>query len=385
MKTEIAIHGTVAPGFEAARDVFAENFAREGDYQEVGASFAVYHRGKCVVDLWGGFADGARTKPWTRETLANVWSSTKGVTATAIAMLVDRGALSYDDAVAKHWPEFAQNGKGGITVAQLLSHQAGLPGFVEPTSLEDMYDWDACCAKLAAQAPAWKPGTASSYHAITYGWLAGEIIRRVSGKMPGQFVADEIASPLDADVFIGLPESEDSRVAEMLAPKHAADIAAMNFSDAAIMALVNPQLDAGAPNARGWRAAQIPSANGQASALGLARVYGALANGGTMDGVKLMSPATIGQMIAPVSHDGRADMLLGFVDAWGKGVILNRPKIYGTNPDAFGHSGWGGSFGCADPQNGVAIGYVCNQMGPDLVGDPRTAGLCAAAMSGASA
>ena len=375
------IKGDVAPGFEKAREAFAENFAREGDYQEIGASFAAFHKGRCVVDLWGGYADPKRTRLWTRDTLANVWSSTKGVTAMAVALCVERGLLRYEDCVAQHWPEFAANGKESVTIAQLLSHQAGLPGFVEPTRVEDEYDWDATCAKLARQAPAWPPGTASSYHAITYGWLAGELVRRVTRQSVGRFIANEIARPLDARVFIGLPQLEEPHVAEMAAPKRTIDMAAIPLPDAARMAVTNPALDPLVANTRAWRAAEIPAANGQANAHGLATLYGALANGGALGSVRLLKPETIVKMTTPATRDGRKDMFLGFTDSWAMGMALNTPGIYGPNPRAFGHSGWGGSFGCADPDAEVGIGYVCNQMGPDLVGDPRTEGLCAAVLA----
>jgi CubicO group peptidase (beta-lactamase class C family) len=373
-----AIEGTVAPGFEAAKDAFAANFARMGDYQEVGASFAAFHHGRCVVDLWGGFKDGARTKRWTRDTLANVWSSTKAITAVAVARLVDRGLLHYEDKVASMWPEFAQAGKANVTVAQILSHQAGLPGFIEPTTAMDQCDFESCAAKLARQKPVWEPGTATSYHAMTYGWLAGEIVRRVAGKTIGRLVAEEIAKPLDADIFIGLPESQDARAADMLPPKSPA--VPPPLPDVAIMALTNPEQDPTLPNTRAWRAAEIPAANGHANATGLARFYAALATNHGCEGVRLLSPATHDRLVRPAT-EGRTDMFLGFTDSWGMGMALNTPGIYGPNPRAFGHSGWGGSFGCADPDAGVAIGYVCNQMGPELVGDPRTSGLCAAVLS----
>lgn len=380
MPAEIAIKGSVAPGFEDAGTAFEKNFAREGDYRETGASFAAFHCGRLVVDLWGGFSDAARTKAWTQDTLANVWSSTKGICAVAAAMLVERGAFGYEDTVAAHWPEFAQNGKADITIAQILSHQAGLPGFAEQTSVADQCDWEGCCAKLARQKPAWEPGAATSYHAMTYGWLIGEVVRRATGASIGRFIAENIARPLDAALFVGLPESQDSRAAEMIAPKHPVDTSVLPFPEAARMALVNPVQDPLAPNTRAWRAAEIPAANGQASAMGLARLYAALAGGGTLDGVKLMAPETVARMTAPATADGRQDMFLGFVDSWGMGMAINTPGIYGPNPRAFGHSGWGGSFGCADPDAAIAIGYVCNQMGPDLVGDPRTAGLCKAVL-----
>lgn len=374
------IEGTVAKGFEKAREAFAANFTREGDYQEIGASFAAFHQGRCVVDLWGGSADGKRTRPWTRDTLANVWSSTKGITAVAVAMCVERGLVRYEDRVAQHWPEFAANGKESVTVAQILSHQAGLPGFAEPTRVEDEYDWDGACARLARQKPAWVPGTASSYHAITYGFLAGEIVRRVTGNNIGRFVAEEVAMPLGARLFIGLPRNEEPNVAEMMAPKRVIDMASIPLPEAARMAVVNPELDPLVANSRAWRGAEIPAANGQATALGLARLYGALANRGTLDGTRLLRPEAIATMTTPATRDGRKDMFLGFTDSWGMGMALNTPGIYGPNPRAFGHSGWGGSFGCADPDAQVSIGYVCNQMGPDLVGDPRTEGLCAAVL-----
>jgi CubicO group peptidase (beta-lactamase class C family) len=384
MSVKYEIHGTAAPGFEAVRAAFAENFAREGDYQEVGAALIAFHRGRLVVDLWGGFADRARTRPWRRDTLANVWSATKGVVAAAVAILVDRGVFRYEDKVAAHWPEFAEAGKGDTTLAQILSHQAGLPGFADPTTLDDFCDWNGCVAKLAQQQPLWAPGAATSYHAMTYGWLAGEIVRRATQKSFGQFVHDEIAAPLDADIFIGLPESEDGRVAEMIGPKHVRDISGLSLPPSAVMALTNPQQEPERPNLRAWRAAEIPAGNGHASAAGLARLYAALVNGGRLDDVKLLSPAAIARMTTPATNGGRKDMFLGFEDSWGMGMALNRPGIYGPNPRAFGHSGWGGSFACADPDAGVAIGYVCNQMGPELVGDPRTQGLCAAILRGAA-
>lgn len=378
-----AIEGFVAPGFEAARDVFTENFARDGDYREVGASLAAFHRGRCIVDLWGGHTDEAHTRKWTRETLINVWSSTKGITATAVALCVEWGLVRYGDKIASVWPEFAQTGKGEITLAQVMSHQAGLPGFVEPTTVEDQCDWDGCCAKLARQSPAWPPGTASSYHAMTYGWLAGEVVRRVSGRRFGEFVRDHIAKRLDVSLFIGLPASEEHRVAEMIAPKHMTDASTLPLPAPARMAIANPQQDPTAPNRRAWREAEIPAANAQTNAISLAKLYASLVSGGKGDAPSLLSAETVATMTSPAAPAGRQDMFLGFKDSWGLGLALNTPGIYGPNPRAFGHSGWGGSFGCADPDAEIAIGYVCNQMGPELVGDPRTQGLCNAILESA--
>ncbi|HEY1880714.1 MAG TPA: serine hydrolase domain-containing protein, partial [Caulobacteraceae bacterium] len=283
----MSIEGVVAPGFERVREAFAANFEREGDYQETGAALCAYRHGKLVVDLWAGFADAARTRPWTRDTLINVWSATKGVTAAAVAVLVDRGLIAYEDEVSKVWPEFAQAGKSKITLAQLLSHQAGLPGFAEPTTTNDQLDFAACVAKLARQAPVWAPGEATSYHAMTYGWLAGEVIARVTGHSPGAFIAEAVAKPLGADIFVGLPESEQPRVAEILAPKRQAEMPPL--TPAALMAVTNPAQLPTAPNDRAWRAAELPSANGQASAHGLARLYAALAGKGELEGVRILS------------------------------------------------------------------------------------------------
>lgn len=371
------VEGTVSKGFESAREQFTANFDRDGDYREVGASFVAFHKGNKVVDLWGGHADAGRTRPWRRDTLGNVWSATKGIVAIAVAMCVERGLFKYGDAVASVWPEFAANGKDKITIAQLLSHQAGLNGFVEPTTLKDFEDWDECCAKLARQAPAWPPGEASSYHAMTYGWLAGELVRRASNMSIGRFIRDEIARPLDAEFHIGLPQTLEADVAQMLPPARAIDMDAIPLPALAKLAVTNPKMIPEAMLTRGWRAAEIPGGNGQASAHGLARIYAAVI------GHEILNPKSVVTLTTAVTS-GRTDMFLGFTDNWAMGVSLNTPGIYGPNKRAFGFSGWGGSFGCADPDAEVSIGYVCNQMGPDLVGDPRTMGLCTAVLESAA-
>lgn len=367
------VSGTVAPGFEAVRDAFAANFQNADPYRDIGASLCVYHRGEQVVDLWGGHRDAARAIDWTPDTLVNVWSTTKGVTAIALATLVDQGLIDYAAPVARYWPEFAQAGKGEITVAQLLSHQAGLPGFAEATPLIDFYDWETVTSRLAAQPPMWAPGSLNSYHAMTFGFLAGELIRRVSGQSVGDFLRDRIALPLGADLFIGLPESEEPRVAPLIGP-----LVSAPFDPAmppeAIAAVTNPLMEPTLPNDRDWRAAQVPAGNGQATARGLARLYGALAHGGTLDGVRLMGPETIARMTTVQTT--RPDLLLGLAPFWSMGLIVNDAGVYGPAKDTFGHSGWGGSFGCANVSADVAIGYTMNQMGPDLNGDPRSTGLC---------
>jgi CubicO group peptidase (beta-lactamase class C family) len=372
----VTIEGVAAPGFETVRERFAGNFAREDAYQEVGAALAVYRRGERVVDLWAGWRDAGKTDPWTPDTLVNVWSTTKGVTAIAVARLVDQGRLDYEAPVVRYWPEFGAKGKGEVTVSQLLSHQAGLPGFAEPISLTEFYDWETATSRLAAQAPMWPPGTKNSYHAMTYGFLAGELIRRASGRSVGAYLAEEIAAPLGADVYIGLPEALEPRVAPLIAPRIAAPFDAAAMAPEALAAVTNPDMAPILPNERAWRAAEIPAGNGQASARGLARLYAAMANGGSLDGVNLMRRETVEAMIAVQTE--RVDLLLGVAPRWGRGVTRNPIGLYGPHPETFGHAGWGGSFGCADLGTGIAIGYVLNQMGERVVGDPRSSGLAEA-------
>ncbi|HEY0651349.1 serine hydrolase domain-containing protein [Phenylobacterium sp.] len=369
----MTVQGDVARGFEPVRDAFAANFERTGDYAEVGAALCVYRRGEMVVDLWGGHADAARSKPWAVDTLVNVWSTTKTATAVAVARCVDSGLIAYDQPVSDVWPEFAQAGKGAITVAQVMSHQAGLPGFVEPTTLDDLYDWDLVTGRLAAQAPVFEPGDLSSYHAATYGFLAGEIVRRVAGRTVGTLLREDVFGPLAADFHIGLLASEDARVAELIAADNPAVVPLDQLPLPVRLGLSNPAQDPARVNTRAWRAAELPALNGHASAHGVARLCAALAEGGALDGARILSPATLSRMTAIASD--RDDLLLGFNPQWGMGVIHNLIGVYGPNPRTFGHSGWGGSFGCADPDARVAIGYVMNHMGPELVGDPRGKGL----------
>jgi len=236
----VTVHGTVAPGLEPVREAFAANFQRTGDYAEVGAALCVYRRGEKVVDLWAGFANAERTRPWAADTLVNVWSTTKTATAVAVARCVDRGLIAYDQPVAEVWPEFATAGKGAITIAEVMSHQAGLPGFVEPTTLDDFYDWDRVTARLAAQAPVFERGTLNSYHAATYGFLAGEIVRRASGKTLGTLLRDEVTGPLGADLFVGLPLSEEDRVARLLPADHPVEVPLETLPLPVRMGLSNP-------------------------------------------------------------------------------------------------------------------------------------------------
>lgn len=370
----VPVQGRVAPGFERVRDAFAANFTRGDDYEELGAALAVYRHGQPVVNLWAGHADAARRQAWREDTLVNVYSTSKGITALALALLVQEGRLRYDDPVAKHWPEFGAAGKNQITVAELLAHEAGLPGFAEPTTPDDLYDWTARCDALARQSPLWAPGAKTSYHAMTWGFLAGELARRAGGISVGQQIARRLAQPLGADVYMGLPEALEPRVAQMLRPRNPPDLSGIPFPPEALAALVNPQLDGEVCNARAWRAAELPAVNVQASAHGLARIYGAVANGGALDGAQVFARDTLERMTQV--RRGHSDLLLGFTDNWAMGLCFNQQGMLGPSPETFGHGGWGGSIGCANLEAGIGIGYVCNQMGAQLVGDPRATGLC---------
>ena len=372
------VAGTVAPGFEPVRECFAANFQRNDHCREVGAALTVFRGDRCVVDLWAGHMDAGRTQPWRKDTLLNVYSTTKGVAAVCVAMLVDRGVLGYDDTVASVWPEFAQNGKQHITIAQVLSHQGGLPAFEDRTTMEDLYDWHGRCAALARQKPRWVPGEKTAYHPITYGYLAGEIVRRATGRRSiGEFVQQEIATPLAADFFIGLEPALHRRAAETLMPKNLVDPSALPSIEETRGSVTNPLMHPQAANTAAWRRAEMPALNGHASAEAIARIYAMLANGGEFQRRKLLSPATIDRMTQVRSS--RMDLTLGLEAQWAAGVVLNAATtFFGPNPRTYGHSGWGGSFGCADPDHRLAIGYVCNQMGPDLVGDVRARELCAA-------
>lgn len=369
--TMTEIHGTCASAFEPVRDHFADNFKND---LEIGASFSVIHKGELVVDLWAGDADETGATPWAHDTLANVWSTTKGVAAICVALLVDRGQLSYDDAVSTHWPEFAVHGKGGITVAQMLSHQAGLSGLREPTTLEDCYNHDLMAQRLAAQEPLWEPATRSGYHAFTYGYLAGELVKRITGKTIGTFLQDEIAKPHGIDFFIGLPLSEEPRVAPLTEAKDMQPLA--DTTEVQALTFTNPAIAQTAPNDRAWRAAEIPAAGGFGSASALAKLY-ALLDDSTAPGGKAIIKRETMEALRTV-HIENEDLILGVPARWGSGMAMNGFEMYGPNPQTFGHTGWGGSFGCLDPEAGVSIGYVLNKMGAAVVGDPRSMGLVAA-------
>jgi len=370
-----AVDGHCDPRFTAVRTAFEENFR---DRDELGAAVTVTVGGETVVDLWGGWADPARTRPWERDTLVNVWSTTKGPVALCAHILADRGLLDLDAPVTTYWPEFAAAGKENVLVRHLLSHRAGLAGLREPHSLAQLYDWELTTERLAATEPWWEPGTRSGYHAITYGFLVGEVVRRVSGLLPSAFLEREVTGPLGIDFTIGLPEKEAGRAAELVHPPAAsASEQAAIFSQlapAAIAALTNPAAGAAEANTPEWRAAEIPAANGHGTARAVAALYGVFAGRGTHGGHRVLSPEAVERV-----REGQGscrDLVLGAGFAHdtevGLGLWLSGPNgSYGRNPKAFGHDGFGGSFGLADPEAGVSMGYVMNRMGPHIADDPR--------------
>ncbi|MFF9520437.1 serine hydrolase domain-containing protein [Streptomyces achromogenes] len=378
-RTPLRIHGHCDPRFTAVREAFEENFRARG---ELGAAVAVTVAGETVVDLWGGWADPARTRPWERDTVVNVWSTTKGVVALCAHLLADRGLLDLDAPVAAYWPEFAAEGKGKVLVRHLLSHRAGLAGLREPHALEQLYDWETTTARLAATAPWWEPGTRSGYHALTYGFLVGEVIRRVSGLRPGAFLERELAGPLGVDFTVGLPARDAGRAAELVlapAPQGAEQAVGLGtLTPVARAALANPATGPAQANSAGWRAAEIPAANGHGTARAVAALYGVFAGRGTFGGRRFLSQRAAER--ARESEGPGRDLVLGAAfegeTEIGLGLWLSGPHgLYGPNPRAFGHDGFGGSCGLADPEAGVSLGYVMNRMGHRLADDPRKTAL----------
>src|SRR3990170_3547428 len=376
MTTAIEPQGVCDSRFAAVRDAFAENFASRG---EIGAAVAVVVDCETVVDLWAGHADAARTRPWQRDTIVNVFSATKGVVTVCALRLADQGHLDIDAPVAKYWPEFAQAGKEELPVRYLLSHRAGLPAIKEPLPKGSLVQWDTMTAALASQEPWWEPGTAHGYHVLTFGWLVGEVVRRITGKSLGAYFRDEIAGPLGLDFHIGLAEELDARTAEVVQamprPEEVARFAQLMADPQSMMfkAVFNPPdlAEQGLANTRAWRAAEIPAANGHGNARSLARLYGALARGGELDGARVLSTDAIEQAI--VEQSSGPDAVLGQEYRYGLGFMLTLPEHpFGPNPRAFGHTGMGGALGFADPDAGVAFAYTMNQMGTfSGLEDPR--------------
>jgi CubicO group peptidase (beta-lactamase class C family) len=373
-------NGTTAAGFEGVRDAFDANFAKG---LEIGASFSAYYRGEKVVDLWAGTADVATGRPWEEDALALVFSTTKGATAICANKLAQEGALDVDAPVARYWPEFAAGGKADIPVSFLLSHQAGLAWVDGDMSLQQALSWDPIVDALAQQVPHYPPGSQHGYHAITYGWLVGEVIRRIAGKSVGTYFHDEIATPLGLDFWIGLPESEEPRVAPLVGgladplieedPEVRAFVNEIMGPDTVLgKALFAPGTAFSGPNiwnTREVHAAEVPAANGIGDARSLARMYAACI--GTVDGVRILTEEQLRRATTQLTK-GPNTVLLDMDIQFGLGFMLRSTFIEVGGPRAFGHFGAGGSVGWADPDADLAFGYVMNRMDLGLAGDIRS-------------
>ncbi|MEQ8842811.1 MAG: serine hydrolase domain-containing protein [Acidimicrobiales bacterium] len=372
------IHGHCDPAFTGVQQGFAENFA-EGD---LGASCAVIHAGELVVDLWGGHRDVAATEPWQRDTIVNVWSTTKMMAALCVLMLHDRGELSVDDPVADHWPAFGANGKQGVRIRHLLSHTAGLPGYDDPVDEEEMFDTAECLTRLAAQTPWWEPGTASGYHASTQGPLLGEVVRRVDGRPLGTFFREEIAGPLGADFHIGTPDEEFGRIAEMRTDEMREGVGGGTGMAA--------RASRGEPshlpwvNTDRWRRFEQPAGNGHGNARSVATIVSCLSRGGVVDGHRLLSPATI-ERCFDVQADG-TDLILDLPTKFGIGFGLPSEGMpLGINDRTLFWAGWGGSMAVVDVENDLTVVYVMNRMLEGDVGGMRAARVVFAAHAAGSA
>jgi CubicO group peptidase (beta-lactamase class C family) len=324
--------------------------------------------------MWGGHRDQARTTPWTEDTIVNVWSSTKTVTSLAALMLVDRDELDVHAPVSRYWPEFGANGKEQIEVRHLLSHTSGVSGLDQPAVTEDLYDWAKSTARMAAQAPWWEPGTASGYHALNFGHLIGELVRRVTGTPLKRFVAEEIAAPLGADLQIGAAESDWGRIADVVPPPPLPiDLDAAGRDSPAVRTLTGPGPSADEANTPGWRLADIGAANGHGNARSLARVLSTVARGGEVDGVRLLGDGTIDLIFEQQARG--VDVVLGIPLRWGIGFALPEPDSIPWIPDeriCF-WGGWGGSMIIMDVGRRMTISYMMNRMAPGIIGSDRSA------------
>jgi len=378
MTDSVVVSGHVTPRFARVRDAFARNFVEHGD---VGAACAVYWRGELVVDLWGGLADREAGTPWDRDTLALVFSTTKGLAATCVMRLVECGLIDVDAPIARYWPEFAAAGKGSIPVRWALCHKAGLADVPGTFTLEEIFAWEPVVTAIARQAPNWEPGTQHGYHMRSYGWIVGEIVRRVTGRTLGRYFADEIAAPLGLELWIGLPEAMEARVASLIPAPPIADPGMRSFLEARLGAdTLLGRVFAGPSNLfaydtrwnrREFHAAEMPSSNGTGTARAVARMYAAIA--GEVDGVRLLRPDTV-ERARLVQSEG-TDAVLGLPTRFGLGYMLPPALSLTAAPTALGHPGAGGSLGLADTEAELGFGYVMNQMQLGMTGDPRSAAL----------
>lgn len=364
------LNGTVTPRFERVCDVVLDAL-RSGS--ETGLSLAVDLEGERVVDLWGGHQEPARSQPWERGTLTNVWSITKNVTSLAALLLVDAGALDVHAPVARYWPEFAARGKGRVEVRHLLSHTAGLPGLDQPARLDDLYDARATADRLAAQAPWWEPGTASGYHVLTFGHLVGEVVRRVSGQSLRAFVDEHLSRRVGADFQIGVRAEDLHRVSDVIPPAADADMSGLDPAGVASRTFGGPAFSASSANTSAWRDAELGAANGHGNAASVADLMTPLALEGESAAGRLLHPATVRLVLDEQSRG--VDLVNGLYVRWGIGFALADARTLPWIPEGrvVFWGGWGGSMAVADLDRRLTIAYVMNAMGGDILGSARAA------------
>ena len=368
------IHGTCDERFVAVRDALSNSLEKGAD---VGASVAVTVDGELVVDVWGGHLGDADATPWERDTITNVWSTTKTMTALCALMLADAGQIDLHGPVARYWPEFAANGKADVEVRHLLGHTSGLSGWQEPMTFEDLYDWDRATSALAAQAPWWEPGTASGYHAITQGFLVGEVIRRVTGQTVGQFFRTEVAEPLGLDFHIGLAPSEFGRVANVIPPPPL-PVEGLDPASIMVRTFANPLMVADIAWTDGWRTAEIPAANGHGNARSVALGQAIVACGGELRGRRFLSTAGCRAIFEEQANG--VDLVLGAPLRFGIGYGLPSPDApMSPNEHASYWGGWGGSVIVVDQDARMTVAYMMNRMEAGVVGDERGMGVVNAA------
>jgi len=369
------IHGRCHERFDAVRTAFEKNFLER---DEVGASVSITLEGETIVDLWGGDS-GPNGRPWEKDTIVNVYSTTKTMASLCMLMLGDRGEIDWDAPVARYWPEFEQNGKANVRVRHVMSHTAGLPGFDPPIAVADLYDWEGIAAHVAAQAPWWEPGTQSGYHAVTQGVLQGEIVRRVTGRSLGSFFREEVAQPLGADFHIGLDAIHDPRVGELIPPQFGAGPKSSAIgNELSQRALASCHLTGREPQKSEWRRAEIPAAGGFGNARSVGRVHSALACGGAVDGVRLLSPRGVDTIFEEQANG--TDLVLGIPVRFGMGFGLTSDSFpLGPNEHVCFWGGWGGSLAVIDADAKLTVSYVMNRMAANLVGELRGGSLVMAA------
>ena len=380
---EILVSGFADHRFEHITELFRANLANGAD---VGASFSATVEGETVVDLWGGWSDEFRTRPWEKDTIVNVYSTTKTMTALCALILADRGALDFDAPVSRYWPEFAANGKSAVKVSHIMAHTAGLSGWTETMSQSDLYDWEKATSRLAAQAPLWEPGTAPGYHGFTQGYLVGEIVRRITGQTLGTFFRIEVAEPLGADFHIGLDQRHDHRVADLIPPPSGGAIddgIGDTVPNELLLNMVgNPPIDPLATRTRAWRNAEIPAAGGHGNARSIAQIHSILANGGIAGGKRFLSENRCRTALVPQVED--MDLVLGIPAKFSLGFGLAN-MIPMPNPNSIFWGGYGGSLAIIDMDARTTISYAMNKMGVTTIGDERGMAMANAIWSAQSA